>query len=301
MLSGHHTSSQIRLGSMPGLAEAVDEEDDWTGVTDPTSRRKRQTRLNVRAYRRRKALELTSTSKPAGKPVPNNAKVDPDIPCWIEDQQRVSILPASQANRLIPNGAPLIPLESLPHLTKSNKSPATIIFPLSRDHLIVLLQFNVLRASIANRSLLSGIPNIPLSQCSSSALHISAELPSPHLIPATLHPTLLQRTVPHEDWIDIIPHPVLRDNILLAVGTFDEDALWSDVIGGLFEGFPGSEIEQRGVIAWSPPWHVSGWEVSEGFLRRWGWSLKGCEDMLDATNKWRSMRGEEPLAYDFPE
>ena len=32
--------------------KAVDEEDDWTGLTDAVSRRKRQNRLNVRAYRR---------------------------------------------------------------------------------------------------------------------------------------------------------------------------------------------------------------------------------------------------------
>ena len=86
---------------------------------------------------------------------------------------------------------------------------------------------------------------------------------------------------------------------MMAIGTFDEDELWSDTIGGLFEGFPQSESEQRGVIVWSPPWHVSGWELSEGFLRKWGWSFKGFEDMLEATNKWRAMRGEDPLVIEI--
>ena len=32
--------------------KAVDKEDDWTGLTDAAARRKRQNRLNVRAYRK---------------------------------------------------------------------------------------------------------------------------------------------------------------------------------------------------------------------------------------------------------
>lgn len=34
------------------LYKAVDKEDDWTGLTDAAARRKRQNRLNVRAYRK---------------------------------------------------------------------------------------------------------------------------------------------------------------------------------------------------------------------------------------------------------
>jgi hypothetical protein len=34
------------------FVKAVDKEDDWTGLTDATARRKRQNRLNVRAYRK---------------------------------------------------------------------------------------------------------------------------------------------------------------------------------------------------------------------------------------------------------
>ena len=34
------------------FVKAVDKEDDWTGLTDAAARRKRQNRLNVRAYRK---------------------------------------------------------------------------------------------------------------------------------------------------------------------------------------------------------------------------------------------------------
>lgn len=66
-MSQYPTISQIQLEPMSGLTEvgcssygggsanlkqAVDSEDDWTGVTDGAARRKRQNRLNVRAYRK---------------------------------------------------------------------------------------------------------------------------------------------------------------------------------------------------------------------------------------------------------
>ena len=227
-------------------------------------------------------------------------KTEPEIPCWVEDQQTVSIFPASVAKALNSTEIPLIPYEpATPNSAILNKTPAIrIILPLSADHLITLLQFNVLRASLANRRLISSFHNIPEDECSSAATHVLPSPSNPQTIPPSLHPTEMQRTVPHESWIDIIPHPVWRDNLILASGSFDEDDLWVDVVGGLFEGFPASEVEQRGLIAWSPPWHVSGWELSEGFWRKWGWSLKGCGDALEATNRWREKRGEEPLVFE---
>jgi len=65
-----------------------------------------------------------------------------------------------------------------------------------------------------------------------------------------------------------------------------------------FRGFLASEIEHHGVVIWSPPWHVSGWEVSEGFWLKWGWSLTGCREILEATNLRRKERGEEPLVFE---
>jgi hypothetical protein len=57
------------------------------------------------------------------------------------------------------------------------------------------------------------------------------------------------------------------------------------------------EIEKPGVIAWSPPWDVSELEVSEGLWRKWGWSFKGCTDVLEATNRWRKEIGEKSLVF----
>lgn len=96
-----------------------------------------------------------------------------------------------------------------------------------------------------------------------------------------------------------MPHPLWRDNMIKAAGTYDDDDLWADTIGGLFDGFPGDEVERRGLVAWSPVWDPSGWEMSEGFMRKWGWLFEGFEHVaLEATNRWRRQRGEEPLVWE---
>lgn len=199
----------------------------------------------------------------------------------------MSIVPASRVKKLYDARYPL-----LPH--KSRRGQFKIVFPLCPDHLITLLQFNALRATAVNRTLISGILASPLD-CNEEAIHVIPYPAKPELLPSTLLPTTLQQTVPHGDWIDVFPCSEGRDRLIQAIGTFDEDELWADCIGGLFEGFPDDEIERRGIIAWSPPWDITGWEMSEGFLRKWGWLLKGLPEPLRATNRWRVNRGEEPL------
>lgn len=160
-------------------------------------------------------------------------------------------------------------------------TPSSNIFPLSSDHLIILVQYNALRASMTNHILLQPLilaTSSPTQECATAAYHLLPSLTIPDLIPPSLHPTDWQKSIPHGSWVDIIPHPCWRDNILLALGIFDEeDEVWTDTIGGLFEGFPDDEIERSGIIAWSPPWDLSGWEMSEGFWRKWGWLMRGFE------------------------
>ena len=167
-------------------------------------------------------------------------------------------------------------------------------FPLCPDHLITLLQYNAIRAMAVNRTLISGILVTPLD-CHEEVIHVLPYPTTPGLLPSALMPTILQQTVPHGDWIDIFPSSEGRDRLICAAGTFDEDELWADCIGGLYEGFPDDELERRGIIAWSPPWDIAGWEMSEGFLKKWGWIVKGLPHVLETTNRWRVERGEEPF------
>jgi hypothetical protein len=172
---------------------------------------------------------------------------------------------------------------------------SSVTFPLSCDHLLTLVQYNVLRAGIANRLSLDAIPAL------NSRLHATFAPTDYHVFPALspfealnlpypLHPTVLQSTVLHPHWIDIIPHPRMRDNLIRALGTFDASKLWYDTVGGLFKGF--QDDEPRGLVTWTTPWHWAGWELSTGFLREWGWVAEGCEEMVMASDVWRERRGE---------
>lgn len=206
------------------------------------------------------------------------------VECWDVKQQIVSVLPATQVHSA-----------SIPLLSEyPKKQQASIIFPLCPDHLIILLQFNALRAMAANRSLISGVLVTPLD-CDKGGIHVIPYSTKHEQLPSTLLPTIIQQTMPHSDWIDMFPSPEGRDRLIRAAGTFDEDDLWADCVGGLYEGFPHDEVERRGIIAWSPTWDIKGWEMSPGFLRKWGWLVDGLPGVLEATNRWRVERGEEPL------
>ncbi|KAJ5650433.1 uncharacterized protein N7484_004156 [Penicillium longicatenatum] len=263
-------------------------QDDWTGVKDAAARRRAQTRLSTRAYRKRKALarKAEAPSGTAGTLVQSDEPVE----CWDIAQQSICIVPASRIKQLYNSRNPLLP-------NQRKKEQCQILFPLCPDHLITLLQYNALRALAVNRTLISGILVTPLD-CDKEVIHVIPYPTKPELLPSALLPTALQQRVPHGDWIDLFPCPEGRDRLIQAAGTFDEDELWADCIGGLYEGYPDDEIKRRGIIAWSPPWDITGWEMSEGFLRKWGWLFQGLPGALEATNRWRMQRCEEPLVHE---
>lgn len=133
-------------------------------------------------------------------------------------------------------------------------------------------------------------------------------------LPRTFDKTPLQLSVGVDNgdgkgyafWIDSVPCPQLRNNIILAstspstpsnrstsTPAFDEDALCDDTCGGLYSGF--DDTAQRGLLVWGDPWVVSNWEISPGFAEKWGFLLQGCGEMVRASNRWREGRGEEAL------
>ncbi|PGH21385.1 hypothetical protein AJ80_03302 [Polytolypa hystricis UAMH7299] len=247
--------SQIQLTKMPQLAEAVRMEDVWTGITDVVARKKWQNRLNVRAHREYHlpygaplfgSNSITGRRKRAAKSQPQPSCISSPGEDGSKDQQLISLLPASVARR--PNGpeTSLISNKSPPDLSTVRDRLALrdrIIFPLCPDQLITLVQFNALRGCLVDYHLLSRLKPIMNDECVSAALQVLPSPSIPRSVPSSLQPTLLQRTVPYRDWIDMVPHPVWRDNLILASRTFDEDELWMDTLWGLFEGFPALEVE----------------------------------------------------------
>ncbi|PKK45945.1 hypothetical protein CI102_9126, partial [Trichoderma harzianum] len=126
----------------------------------------------------------------------------------------------------------------------------------------------------------------PFSSYTYSAQNIRV----PHFrLAKSLPPTALQRSIPHHPWIDILPYPQIRDNLLRlesGVSTtmekrqYDADSLchW-----------------MSGLILWGDPWDLASWEVTAEFLNEWGWTLEGCVDLFRSTDYWRARRGERPL------
>ena len=111
--------------------------------------------------------------------------------------------------------------------------------------------------------------------------------------PTHLKPTPLQNAVEHHPWIDLLPSSTMRDNILRLGDEYDDTPLCQDLVEICDR--PG---QQAGLIVWGDPWDPHNWEVSEEFLRKWGWVIRNCWELLSATNHWRTKRGERKL---FPD
>jgi Domain of unknown function (DUF3425) len=165
-------------------------------------------------------------------------------------------------------------------------------FPLSIDHkLFVLIQHNTLRGMLTNMSILVRLNGQEFQGWDD---FYTEDLPiPPEESPPSLKYTSLQKKVAHEAWIDTIPWPRMRDNVIRYQVKFDPDELCSDFLGGLEEGV--SDIEGRGIILWGDPWNETGWELSENFIKKWWFLLEGCGEVIKATNKWRVLRGEGRL------
>jgi hypothetical protein len=110
-------------------------------------------------------------------------------------------------------------------------------------------------------------------------------------------PTAKQKAIDHAFWFDTPPCAQFRDNLIEAKDTLNRMEICSDFVGGIYRGL--NEVELRGWLIWGEPWTEDGWEVTEGFARRWGFLLKGCETLMRSTNRWRASRGEDPLVIEI--
>lgn len=164
------------------------------------------------------------------------------------------------------------------------------------NHLLSLTRVNVHRAFVANMASLGlswdwmeeeSISPFPMVRpgCDINTKAVEG------MLPAGLRPTALQRSRPHHPWIDFFPSPVMRDNLLLALDEWDEDDMCTDIMGF----WEGGATGPFGLVVWGEPGDPANWEVTEGFVRKWGWVVGGCEQLMRATNAWRARRGERPL------
>lgn len=118
----------------------------------------------------------------------------------------------------------------------------------------------------------------------------------------------------------------MRDNLIMREGTFDHWELLQDLIGEFMSATPdekerstatsftvsaptsmrtppvtpGSDDDEvtagrRGLIVWGEPHDIDSWEVTPGFLKKWSWAMEGCDSLIQSSNRWRMVRGEEPI------
>jgi hypothetical protein len=165
-------------------------------------------------------------------------------------------------------------------------------------YLPLLIRLNVLNALALNAGVL-GIEIAAICRDeSTSPLTSLRPQPLNELIPATsypesLRPTASQIAVQHHPWLDLFPFPRMRDNMIEATsnGIFNDDTLCYDLV---YTG-DGFEVEKPALLVWGESWDVRAWEVSVAFLKKWGWLLRGCPEIIDSTNYWRERRGEKRL------
>ncbi|KAL6860801.1 hypothetical protein J3F83DRAFT_300629 [Trichoderma novae-zelandiae] len=267
-------------------------EDDWSGVTNGEDRKRIQNRLSQRA--RRAHLKATrSTPKTSSATVadagllessPDTTPSSSSESLQVDDAILESLLPPSNSLDGTDPSATL----SGAHATEdiSTTSPFTEVPTASRHsvafpktpppnldaNFIFIASTSIVAAYASNATLL----RISCASTHPRTFHISH---SP--APTSLEPTLLQKTVPHPPFIDVIPFPGVRNRLIRSLEVIDLAKLSQDLVDGAFR------------VWGQASWDGMGWEVSEAFARRW-WFLMD-EQLIDVTNFWRRQRLEGAL------
>jgi len=148
-------------------------------------------------------------------------------------------------------------------------------------------------------------------------------------LPDSLRPTQPQMAIAHSSWMNMFPFPRFRDNLIRENKSNDFRYFFLDLFGdlcynqdnemepeGCLTPTPTSSLSsssslsgidnddeynddisagRRCLIVWGDPWVADNWEATPGFVKKWGWLMQGCSDLVSASNRWRALRYEKPL------
>jgi hypothetical protein len=220
-------------------------------------------------------------------------------------------------------------LESISSFLTTKPPTWQIASPLS-DHLLHLVNYNAFRGFFRNKIILSQVTEHYFEQSSDDIMKANimerfsaktVNIPTDSDIPSCLCPTEAQRRLPHSTWIDFLPFPKIRDNLILNEHRFNHWEFIVDLIGYPVSQmlFPSKQTigSPRGcgqlarrdmlddnltatrkcLILWGDSDKPQSWEATPGFLEKWGWVTEGYPELVQYSNRWRILRGEEPILY----
>ncbi|KAH7024219.1 hypothetical protein EDB80DRAFT_699321 [Ilyonectria destructans] len=289
-------------------------------------RKRVQNRLNQRARRQRVRDEETDTTKPfrvqrwrLGGDSSPLTRSEPHATHSSEhtanDGQALHVVcPALQS----PPKGPITPSRP-PTLQQGSTHCVELVLP-ADDSLIHLIAHNVCRGFMDNKTILrlvatfiDAFHNPPLPPHLAIACGTVVLQATFRAIPPCLFPTQLQMSSPHPSWMDALPFPEIRDNLIRRQYTFDHKSFLEDLVGDLVYHMPpgesGPEVltpmptpspptkrySDYGLVLWGEPYLKESWEATPYFLAKWTWVVEGCHDLVHVSNKWRTTRGDVPL------
>lgn len=175
------------------------------------------------------------------------------------------------------------------------------------DHMLIrLITHNACRGLMQNTGVLrigaryittvDNSPLLPEFTIGCKTVVIRSTHPS---MPIDLSPTQLQMNIPHPTWMDAIPFPKVRDNLIRRQHLFNHRQFLEDIVGDMLYLHPlpapnqtglvstsSSQLQReqddghpisdgKGLILWGDPHVKENWEATACFLKKWTWAVEG--------------------------